>query len=162
MIRRPPRSTRTDTLFPYTTLFRSLFALHVLFNHPAAYQTYLVGSPSINWSGGAILEDEINLAAQVAAGEVAPRVLFTLGELEEKLADHVPMHPGVTREQMQEMLTAFGMVTNALALADRLRALAAPAPCQVEAIGLEHGTHPSVFPAAIQNGKPPRRETGGK
>src|SRR3546814_6368465 len=26
MIRRPPRSTRTDTLFPYTTLFRSLAA----------------------------------------------------------------------------------------------------------------------------------------
>src|SRR3546814_13217748 len=25
MIRRPPRSTRTDTLFPYTTRFRSLF-----------------------------------------------------------------------------------------------------------------------------------------
>src|SRR3546814_8440275 len=27
MIRRPPRSTRTDTLFPYTTLFRSLAKL---------------------------------------------------------------------------------------------------------------------------------------
>src|SRR3546814_15560345 len=26
MIRRPPRSTRTDTLFPYTTLFRSAAA----------------------------------------------------------------------------------------------------------------------------------------
>src|SRR3546814_11831563 len=26
MIRRPPRSTRTDTLFPYTTLFRSIEA----------------------------------------------------------------------------------------------------------------------------------------
>src|SRR3546814_13073333 len=26
MIRRPPRSTRTDTLFPYTTLFRSFSA----------------------------------------------------------------------------------------------------------------------------------------
>src|SRR3546814_5141740 len=26
MIRRPPRSTRTDTLFPYTTLFRSRIA----------------------------------------------------------------------------------------------------------------------------------------
>src|SRR3546814_12929353 len=26
MIRRPPRSTRTDTLFPYTTLFRSVEA----------------------------------------------------------------------------------------------------------------------------------------
>src|SRR3546814_5054916 len=30
MIRRPPRSTRTDTLFPYTTLFRSARALHRL------------------------------------------------------------------------------------------------------------------------------------
>src|SRR3546814_5646679 len=28
MIRRPPRSTRTDTLFPYTTLFRSLQEAH--------------------------------------------------------------------------------------------------------------------------------------
>src|SRR3546814_1649209 len=28
MIRRPPRSTRTDTLFPYTTLFRSRQRLH--------------------------------------------------------------------------------------------------------------------------------------
>src|SRR3546814_6945709 len=27
MIRRPPRSTRTDTLFPYTTLFRSVDAM---------------------------------------------------------------------------------------------------------------------------------------
>src|SRR3546814_3358473 len=30
MIRRPPRSTRTDTLFPYTTLFRSGFEITYL------------------------------------------------------------------------------------------------------------------------------------
>src|SRR3546814_19330077 len=30
MIRRPPRSTRTDTLFPYTTLFRSQPACQVV------------------------------------------------------------------------------------------------------------------------------------
>src|SRR3546814_17340858 len=29
MIRRPPRSTRTDTLFPYTTLFRSTATLAI-------------------------------------------------------------------------------------------------------------------------------------
>src|SRR3546814_6107934 len=29
MIRRPPRSTRTDTLFPYTTLFRSGAVIHL-------------------------------------------------------------------------------------------------------------------------------------
>src|SRR3546814_7868505 len=30
MIRRPPRSTRTDTLFPYTTLFRSERVAHTI------------------------------------------------------------------------------------------------------------------------------------
>src|SRR3546814_13180058 len=42
MIRRPPRSTRTDTLFPYTTLFRSgldhrhqLGLLHLVAGHIA-------------------------------------------------------------------------------------------------------------------------------
>src|SRR3546814_10344548 len=30
MIRRPPRSTRTDTLFPYTTLFRSVEVARLL------------------------------------------------------------------------------------------------------------------------------------
>src|SRR3546814_13393513 len=36
MIRRPPRSTRTDTLFPYTTLFRSIVG--VLRNNGATLQ----------------------------------------------------------------------------------------------------------------------------
>src|SRR3546814_5609089 len=36
MIRRPPRSTRTDTLFPYTTLFRSEF------NAPEAWWTPVI------------------------------------------------------------------------------------------------------------------------
>src|SRR3546814_21081730 len=33
MIRRPPRSTRTDTLFPYTTLFRSLDVAYNVAEH---------------------------------------------------------------------------------------------------------------------------------
>src|SRR3546814_5811536 len=33
MIRRPPRSTRTDTLFPYTTLFRSFESDIVIADH---------------------------------------------------------------------------------------------------------------------------------
>src|SRR3546814_13469544 len=33
MIRRPPRSTRTDTLVPYTTLFRSLAHLRRMLDH---------------------------------------------------------------------------------------------------------------------------------
>src|SRR3546814_8078444 len=38
MRRRPPRSTRTDTLFPYTTLFRSL-----LFTPPAYFALGILG-----------------------------------------------------------------------------------------------------------------------
>src|SRR3546814_5938810 len=40
MIRRPPRSTRTDTLFPYTTLFRSVF---VGLRRPAGILDRLLG-----------------------------------------------------------------------------------------------------------------------
>src|SRR3546814_16042807 len=45
MIRRPPRSTRTDTLFPYTTLFRSLFgdAVEALFSVPVVATTFIAG-----------------------------------------------------------------------------------------------------------------------
>src|SRR3546814_13086509 len=42
MIRRPPRSTRTDTLFPYTTHFRSLaFGLHRAGDHERSRDTVI-------------------------------------------------------------------------------------------------------------------------
>src|SRR3546814_9157653 len=57
MIRRPPRSTRTDTLFPYTTLFRSAIALQGADDHVAnTYRTTL----QILQQQGAIV-DEIDL-----------------------------------------------------------------------------------------------------
>src|SRR3546814_7138735 len=37
MIRRPPRSTRTDTLFPYTTLFRSAWRLQLEYCNRACF-----------------------------------------------------------------------------------------------------------------------------
>src|SRR3546814_10544890 len=43
MIRRPPISTRTDTLFPYTTLFRSLQLARVLDqDHPLVERGHFV------------------------------------------------------------------------------------------------------------------------
>src|SRR3546814_8923764 len=41
MIRRPPRSTRTDTLFPYTTLFRSKPLVIALLAVPILIQVYM-------------------------------------------------------------------------------------------------------------------------
>src|SRR3546814_15840038 len=55
MIRRPPRSTRTDTLFPYTTLFRS-----------EARQ------PAGRIGGGCVAEDREGLAAAAAPVDFAP------------------------------------------------------------------------------------------
>src|SRR3546814_10334304 len=46
MIRRPPRSTRTDTLFPYTTLFRS----RVSYNPETGIFVW-VSSPRPGWAG---------------------------------------------------------------------------------------------------------------
>src|SRR3546814_11734145 len=44
MIRRPPRSTRTDTLFPYTTLFRSLMLkVRLRFEFPDSGKAFEVG-----------------------------------------------------------------------------------------------------------------------
>src|SRR3546814_17383551 len=47
MLRRPPRSTRTDTLFPYTTLFRSIITFTVA----------LMAWAVIPFNSGAVLAD---------------------------------------------------------------------------------------------------------
>src|SRR3546814_7288840 len=44
MIRRPPRSTRTDTLFPYTTLFRSKYYSYPLRAFEALWNLGIVRS----------------------------------------------------------------------------------------------------------------------
>src|SRR3546814_16284928 len=41
MIRRPPRSTRTDTLFPYTTLFRSMDGYLEAYHHDSVHANTL-------------------------------------------------------------------------------------------------------------------------
>src|SRR3546814_17943997 len=61
MIRRPPRSTRTDTLFPYTTLFRSLTAKNVkLTPSVIRARTSWMGHTSSGWgdSSGIPRSDE--------------------------------------------------------------------------------------------------------
>src|SRR3546814_15138453 len=55
MIRRPPRSTRTDPLFPYTTLFRSgenissIEVEDVLYRHPAVLAAAVVARSDARW-----------------------------------------------------------------------------------------------------------------
>src|SRR3546814_15740857 len=55
MIRRPPRSTRTDTLFPYTTLFRSQSARIGVFAYLIEHLRYLVDVLAVGCGPGAPL-----------------------------------------------------------------------------------------------------------
>src|SRR3546814_20042848 len=71
MIRRPPRSTRTDTLFPYTTLFRSRRG-GVEIVHTAA-----VGRRDVEVVVGAAAFDqveEVDAIDEVGVDDVAVRV----------------------------------------------------------------------------------------
>src|SRR3546814_1260022 len=78
MIRRPPRSTRTDTLFPYTTLFRSLLKYRrrglgmVIMEMPGSN----LARQSMSRDSAAIYQaviDELSVHPRVDAGRLAMR-----------------------------------------------------------------------------------------
>src|SRR3546814_15239563 len=61
MIRRPPRSTRTDTLFPYTTLFRSPVGRKC-----RAHGVAIVNKSGADYTGWRIAHPVTSLAAVIA------------------------------------------------------------------------------------------------
>src|SRR3546814_18612259 len=62
MIRRPPRSTRTDTLFPYTTLFRSVHevpsAMHQDVDQLAERVAHIEAAHAPGFVGRAVFDGE--------------------------------------------------------------------------------------------------------
>src|SRR3546814_4790440 len=94
MIRRPPRSTRTDTLFPYTTLFRSLDADLVKLPHPALLRPLVAKHRALVIELGrqALRQAAGDQGAADAGGTLgAQRQLFAaaVGEAVHILGDHV-------------------------------------------------------------------------
>src|SRR3546814_9544008 len=65
MIRRPPRSTRTDTLFPYTTLFRSLLLQH-LHQLPNIAELEIALEDRADRLGFGFIDDELSVADVIA------------------------------------------------------------------------------------------------
>ena len=114
-----PTSPDNQTLSGYS--LGGLFALHVLFNHPHDFRGYAACSPSIWWNKRAVLKGERAFAKRVAAKEIAPRVLITIGS-EEQTPPPVPP-PGMTPAQVRKLLREGRMVDNARELGERLAAL---------------------------------------
>src|SRR3546814_3574120 len=58
MIRRPPRSTRTDTLFPYTTLFRSQLRIYLEVQTPTMHLRIGCTPHIEHWDSDSIRSEE--------------------------------------------------------------------------------------------------------
>src|SRR3546814_17019466 len=95
MIRRPPRSTRTDTLFPYTTLFRSRGDTDFCF-----YNNKDVG--------GAVIHQGDNRTGEGDGDDEQVKIILSKIPAEiDKVAIAVTIHQGEQRGQ------SFGQVSNA-------------------------------------------------
>lgn len=119
--------------------FGGLFALHVLFTRPDAFQTYLASSPSIWWNDRSVLAEEKAFAARHAGAGVNARLLLTAGTWEQAAG------PGVTKERA-DILRDRRQVDNAREMAARLAAVKGLRVEFHEFADEDHGT--VVLPAA--------------
>src|SRR3546814_6197577 len=85
MIRRPPRSTRTDTLFPYTPLFRSLFEIRAHDQSGSEYVSVAELKETLSLGETTFADADLAMAVQAASRDIdarcgSPEVpLFVLG-----------------------------------------------------------------------------------
>src|SRR3546814_18480055 len=103
MIRRPPRSTRTDTLFPYTTLFRSLYGEGFVSENEAAdlFRHGEVPIDCIDRRPDRSLKDWIGFQGRFVISTVIDLGPFSrpfwLGyDLADKIAPELDCHHGLT------------------------------------------------------------------
>src|SRR3546814_9739303 len=92
MIRRPPRSTRTDTLFPYTTLFRS-----ILGEREAVFSTADVIKTAVDLGETGVTPERIErrIAELVEKGEIVPETSQRL----DKAIDMITTREAIKQER---------------------------------------------------------------
>src|SRR3546814_14768451 len=80
MIRRPPRSTRTDTLFPYTTLFRSILTVESQTPTDDVVVEYVV---RLTWADDGHPALQSTVTATPIASDGAPQTPVSLDPIDE-------------------------------------------------------------------------------
>jgi len=128
-----------------------LAVLRALFTEPEAFRTFIAASPSIWWNNKSVLEGEAGFAEKVVSGAVAPRVLITVGGLEQTPAP-VPPGVGIKQEEADAMTRSARMVDNAVELGARLAALKGAPGYEVKTVVFADETHGSVEQAAVSRG----------
>lgn len=145
-----PVNAADQTLMGYS--LGGLFAIDVLFHHPQAYRTYVIGSPSIWWNDREVLNGEKGFVAAVRTGSVAPRILITSDQWEQDAnAPDIPAS-GAKREAALKGMQSAAMVDNARALAGRLAALPGAKGYKVRYVVFPEETHLTGMPAAGSRG----------
>src|SRR3546814_19808079 len=107
MIRRPPRSTRTDTLFPYTTLFRSGFPVFRFDRRGVGDSEgenggFLSSGPDIAEAVAAFLRASPGLRRIVALGNCDAATALALFHDVEELAALLLANPWVVESDRSE------------------------------------------------------------
>src|SRR3546814_8253730 len=111
MIRRPPRSTRTDTLFPYTTLFRSSWCPGAARRGPGPHRPARrrgSSSPSDpledHLGGRQILDGGADRLEQRDLIVVAPPAALAAGQVEEVAGDIVDRRSEEHTSELQSLM----------------------------------------------------------
>ena len=140
-----PVDRANQTLYGHS--LGGLFALHVLFNHPAAFSTYAISSPSILVNGRAIVAGEARLASALASQAVHPRILLMCASEENYPSAAASATMGAAEV---ERWARYGRMTdNVPEMAARLKALPGPADYAVEFKEFTGENHMSVSPASL-------------
>jgi uncharacterized protein len=140
-----PANAEDQTLYGHSR--GGMFALNVLFNHPRSFRTFVASSPSIWWNGCSLLDDEPRFAAQVEAGEAAPRILISVGSKEKDPPD--TLSRGLGYAQAANLASRPRMVENARDLAARLLQITGGPGYQACFHIFEDEDHLTVLPASI-------------
>src|SRR3546814_662913 len=99
MIRRPPRSTRTDTLFPYTTLFRSVRAHDLAIEQPGGSSPLIdIGQLDVSASWMSLfwfapVVDSVRVQRPRIALVREDVTRFNFSDIQQKLADMAAAQP---------------------------------------------------------------------
>ncbi len=156
--------------------YSGLFALHILFNHPEAFQTYIASSPSVWWNGRYILEEEKAFAARIAKEPIKATLVMSAGDLEQSLTRHEYSWQDEPREEHSQKVARRRMVDNTREMFWRLEALKPhglttyysvfpdESHKSVQPVAMSHAL-PYIFPptpASAQEGDTPERKREGK
>ncbi len=142
--RAPQASVTRQVLFGHS--LGGLFVAYALLTRPGAFAVYAASSPSLWWDGFSILSRLRGFKDRLQVLTHMPRVLVTVGALEQDLPEEVPDQIAMTLADVQALVLHARMVDAAREFAEELLGLGVG---EVDYVAFPDEDHGSVLPPAI-------------